>query len=111
MDPASLATALVDGALPKELTPHSATLLDEAPMSLIVAALEEVAISSSTSPRLVDHHDVNLAMLFLLAHAARPFHAVEEGVGARQAKLQGVQQGQFCVFTSAKGAVRGEGGD
>jgi hypothetical protein len=56
MNPASLATALVDGALPKELTPHIATLLDEAPMSLIVAALEEVAISSSTSPKLLWKH-------------------------------------------------------
>jgi transcriptional regulator with XRE-family HTH domain len=56
MDPASLATALVDGALPKELTPHIATLLDEAPMSLIVAALEEVANSSSTSPKLLWKH-------------------------------------------------------
>ena len=80
-------------------------------MSLIVAALEEVAISSSTSPRLVDHHDVNLAMLFLLAHTARTVHAVEQGVGTRQAKLQRLQQGQFCVFTCAKGAVWGEGGD
>lgn len=56
LDPADLAAALVDGALPKQLTPHIATLLDEAPMSLIVAAVEEVAAASSMSPKLLWKH-------------------------------------------------------
>jgi len=56
LDPNALATALVDGVLPKQLTPHIATLLDEAPMALIVAAVEEVAAISSTSPKLLWKH-------------------------------------------------------
>ena len=54
--PAALAAALVDGALPKQLTPHIATMLDEAPLSLIVAAVEEVASSSSRNPKLLWKH-------------------------------------------------------
>ena len=56
LNPAALAAAMVDGALPKEIAPHVSTLLDEAPMSLIVAAVEEVASSSSRSPKLLWKH-------------------------------------------------------
>jgi len=56
LDPNALATALVDGVLPKQLTPNIATLLDEAPMALIVAAVEEVAANSRTSPKLLWKH-------------------------------------------------------
>ena len=56
LEPADLAAALVDGALPQRLTPHIATLLDEAPLSLIVAAVEEVALSSSLAPKLLWKH-------------------------------------------------------
>lgn len=56
LDPAALAAALVDGVLPERLTPHIATLLDEAPLSLIVAAVEEVASSSGRSPKLLWKH-------------------------------------------------------
>lgn len=56
LNPAALAAAMVDGALPKEITPHVSTLLDEAPMFLIVAAVEEVAPSSSRSPKLLWKH-------------------------------------------------------
>lgn len=56
LDPAALAAAMVDGALPERLTPHIATLLDEAPLSLIVAAVEEVATASSMSPKLLWKH-------------------------------------------------------
>jgi transcriptional regulator with XRE-family HTH domain len=56
LDPAVLAAALVDGALPKGITPHVAAMLDEAPLSLIVAAVEEVASSSSMSPKLLWKH-------------------------------------------------------
>jgi transcriptional regulator with XRE-family HTH domain len=61
LNPAALAAALVDGALPKQLTPHIATLLDEAPMSLIVAAVEEVAVASSMSPKRLWKHLFNWA--------------------------------------------------
>jgi hypothetical protein len=56
LDPAAFAAAMVSGELPIGITPHVATLLDEAPMSLIVAAVEEVASASSTSPKLLWKH-------------------------------------------------------
>ena len=56
LDPESLAAALVDGELPARITPHVATLLDEAPLSLIVAAVEEVAARSQLSPKLLWKH-------------------------------------------------------
>ena len=56
LDPAVLAAALVDGELPEGITPHIATLLDEVPLSLIVAAVEEVALNRSTSPKLLWKH-------------------------------------------------------
>jgi transcriptional regulator with XRE-family HTH domain len=61
LDPAVLSAALVDGALPKGITPHVATLLDEAPLSLIVAAVEEVASTSSTNPKLLWKHVIHWA--------------------------------------------------
>jgi len=56
LDPDVLAAAMVDGALPERITPHIATMLDEAPLSLIVAAVEEVASSSSKPPKLLWKH-------------------------------------------------------
>jgi transcriptional regulator with XRE-family HTH domain len=56
LEPAELAAALVNGTLPKGITPQVATLLDESPLSLIVAAVEEVASKSSTSPKLLWKH-------------------------------------------------------
>jgi len=56
LEPAALAAALVDGALPERWAPQIATLLDEAPLSLIVAAVEEVASSRSMSPKLLWKH-------------------------------------------------------
>ena len=66
LDPAALAAAMVDGALPERLTLHIATLLDEAPLSLIVAAVEEVATASSMSPKLLWKH---------LFHWAKDLHS------------------------------------
>ena len=43
LKPDALAAAMVDGRLPADITPHIATLLDEAPLTLIVGAVEEVA--------------------------------------------------------------------
>lgn len=61
LNPAALAAAMVDGALPKEITPHVSTLLDEAPLSLIVATVEEVASASNISPKLLWKHVFNWA--------------------------------------------------
>jgi transcriptional regulator with XRE-family HTH domain len=56
LEPAALAAALVDGELPPSITPQIATLLDEAPLALIVAAIEEVAVASKQSPKLLWKH-------------------------------------------------------
>jgi hypothetical protein len=53
IDAATLAKALVGGKLPANFTPHVATLLDEAPLPLIVAAVEEIAIQARVSPKLL----------------------------------------------------------
>lgn len=46
LQPTALATAMVAGQLPSDITPQVATLLDEAPLPLIVRAVEEVAAAS-----------------------------------------------------------------
>ena len=56
LEPAQLVAALVDGALPEGITPHIATMIDEAPLSLIVAAVEEVALGNRMSPKLLWKH-------------------------------------------------------
>lgn len=56
LDPDLLAAALVNGELPEYFTPHVATLLDEAPLPLIVAAVEEVAIQFDLAPKLLWKH-------------------------------------------------------
>lgn len=66
LEPAQLAAALVDGELPEGITPHIATMLDEVPLSLIVAAVEEVASSNSMSPKLLWTH---------LFHWAKDLHS------------------------------------
>lgn len=43
LTPEAFAAALVDGQLPSHITPQVATMLDEAPLPLIVSAVEEVA--------------------------------------------------------------------
>jgi len=43
LTPEALAAALVHGQLPAHITPQVATMLDEAPLPLIVGAVEEVA--------------------------------------------------------------------
>lgn len=51
-----LATALVGGELPEAITPHVATLLDEAPLTLILASIEQVAKRSDTPPKILWKH-------------------------------------------------------
>ncbi len=54
--PDALASALVGGTLPAALLPQVATLLDEAPLQLIVAGLEEVAERTHTPPKTLWKH-------------------------------------------------------
>ncbi len=49
--PDALAQALVSGELPDALLPQVSTLLDEAPLPLIVSGLEEVAQRTHTPPK------------------------------------------------------------
>lgn len=54
--PGALASALVNGSFPSELTPQMATLLDEAPMPLIVATVEEVAAAAQCPAKTLWKH-------------------------------------------------------
>ena len=61
LSPAELADALVDGTLPEAIAPHVATLLDEAPLSLILATVEQVARKTHTPPKTLWKHLVQWA--------------------------------------------------
>jgi transcriptional regulator with XRE-family HTH domain len=61
LKPAELSRALVDGHLPGAITPHVATLLDEAPLPLIMGAVEQVARSTHTPPKTLWKHLVQWA--------------------------------------------------
>ena len=54
--PSALASALVDGHLPPDITPQVATLLDEAPLPLIVATVEQVAAASQCPAKTLWKH-------------------------------------------------------
>jgi transcriptional regulator with XRE-family HTH domain len=56
LKPQDLAAALVAGQLPAQWKPQVATLLDEAPLSLIVGAVEEVASQSSCPTKTLWKH-------------------------------------------------------
>lgn len=52
----ALSAALVDGELPASITPQVATMLDEAPLSVIVGAVEEVARDTLCPPKTLWRH-------------------------------------------------------
>jgi transcriptional regulator with XRE-family HTH domain len=56
LPPGALADALVAGTLPPALVPQVATLLDEAPLPLIVAGVAEVAQRTHTPPKTLWRH-------------------------------------------------------
>lgn len=56
LQPGALADALVAGTLPPALVPQVATLLDEAPLPLIVAGVAEVAERTHTPPKALWKH-------------------------------------------------------
>ncbi len=56
LQPGDLADALVAGTLPPALVPQVATLLDEAPLPLIVAGVAEVAERTHTPPKTLWKH-------------------------------------------------------
>lgn len=61
LNPKALASALAEGHLPASITPHVATLLDEAPLPLIVAAVEEVATTSRRPAKTLWKHVIQWA--------------------------------------------------
>lgn len=56
LEATQLCQALATGELSTELVPHVASLLDEAPMSVLVAAVEEAARRSRVPPKRVWQH-------------------------------------------------------
>jgi transcriptional regulator with XRE-family HTH domain len=63
LKPAELSQALVEGTLPAAITPHIATLLDEAPLPLILRAVEQVARQTDTPPKMLWKHLVQWAQV------------------------------------------------
>jgi transcriptional regulator with XRE-family HTH domain len=61
LEPGVLARALADGMLPAAITPHVATLLDEAPLSIIVSAIEEAASRHHVPPKQIWRHLIQWA--------------------------------------------------
>jgi transcriptional regulator with XRE-family HTH domain len=61
LQPAELARALAQGDLPEAITPHIATVLDEAPLALILAAVEQAARATRTPPKTLWKHLVQWA--------------------------------------------------
>lgn len=61
LTPAELTKALVQGTWPEAITPHLATLLDEAPLPLILGAVEQVARKTHTPPKTLWKHLVQWA--------------------------------------------------
>jgi transcriptional regulator with XRE-family HTH domain len=53
IDARQLAKALVTGEVPAELLPHVASFLDEAPLRLVVSAVEEAAKRGNVPPKRV----------------------------------------------------------
>jgi hypothetical protein len=56
-----LSHALADGVLPLGIAPHVATLLDEAPLQIIVSAVEEAALQEHVAPKAIWRHVIKWA--------------------------------------------------
>jgi transcriptional regulator with XRE-family HTH domain len=61
LDAAQLSKALATGEVPPSLLPHVATFLDEAPLPLVVSAVEEAAKRSRVPPKRIWQHVVRWA--------------------------------------------------
>ena len=61
LSPEALTAALVAGKLPTGIVPQVATLLDEAPLPLIIAAVEEVARCTHCPAKILWNHLVQWA--------------------------------------------------
>ena len=61
LDPSALSAALIAGKLPVDMVAHVSTLLDEAPLALVVAAVEEVAAQNHLAPKVLWKHVISWA--------------------------------------------------
>jgi len=61
LDAGQLSKALATGEVPPSLLPHVATFLDEAPLPLVVSAVEEAAKRSRVPPKRIWQHVVRWA--------------------------------------------------
>lgn len=61
LPPEALGTALVSGEVPVSFVPHLAHLLDEAPVAMVVMAVEEAAAAAHVPPRQVWRNVAKLA--------------------------------------------------
>jgi DNA-binding XRE family transcriptional regulator len=53
MQSSELSLSLACGQLPENIYPHVATLLDEAPLAMIVSAVEEAALVNHIAPKVI----------------------------------------------------------
>jgi transcriptional regulator with XRE-family HTH domain len=56
LKPAELSQALAQGTLPEAIAPHIASLLDEAPLALILAGVEQVALQTQVPAKQLWKH-------------------------------------------------------
>jgi transcriptional regulator with XRE-family HTH domain len=61
LSPVAFSKALIAGTLPDTIRPQVATLIDEAPLPVLIAAIEEVARESEVSPQRLWRHLVDWA--------------------------------------------------
>ncbi len=61
LDAGQLAKALVTGNVPADLIPHMSTFIDEAPLPLVVSAVEEAARRGGVPPKRIWQHLVRWA--------------------------------------------------
>lgn len=61
LDANQLARALLTGHVPAEMLPHVSTFIDEAPLSLVVSAVEEAAKCGGVPPKRVWQHLIRWA--------------------------------------------------
>lgn len=59
--PNELSKALITGVLPDEIMPHVATLLDEAPLQIIVSAVAQAAQQQHVAPKQIWRHVIKWA--------------------------------------------------
>lgn len=59
--PGELTEALITGVLPEEIMPHVATLLDEAPLKIIVSAVAQAAQQRHVAPKKIWRHVIKWA--------------------------------------------------